>query len=213
MKQSQINRLEMMQTTNSFLNSNTVIWRVIPIVTTYKNELTQIIQNIRSNTEDDEAARVFVGSSLHQLKIHIAEKMDILDDVLEAYADDTGNAELLTQASNSMSDYLRLQHDEFEAKTTHVIELLEKHVGSMSDYGLTQDQIEDVKLTFSSFQDKRNKPRSYQVDSVAETQNTSDLLTDGVGVLVKLDRVMKRFKRSNASFYLGYLAARTVIDN
>lgn len=213
MKQSQINRLEMMQATNMYLNSNTVIWSVIPIVTTYKNELTQVIQSIRSNAKDQEASQVFIGSSVRQLKIYIAEKMDILDDVLEAYADDTANAELLVQASNSMSDYLRLPNEEFEVKTKHVIQLLETHVDGMADYGLTQNQIDDVKLTFGSFQDKRNKPRSYQIASRVATQSISDLLTEGVSVLEKLDRVMKRFKRSNATFYLGYLAARTVIDD
>lgn len=213
MNQRQINRLEMMQATNTFLDTHTAIWSVIPIVTTYKNMLSHVIDEIRHSASDQDAAQVFIGANLQQIKIQVAEKMDILDDVLEAYAEDTANAELLAQADNSMSDYLRLPHEDFETKTRNVIDLLETYVASMADYGLTQDQIDDVKLTFGSFQDKRGKPRSFKIASRTATQSIEDLMTEGTNALSKLDRVIKRFKRSNTAFYNGYMAARTVVDD
>ncbi len=213
MNQQQINRLEMMQTTNGYLDSNSAIWSSIPIVPTYKNQLTQAIDGIRNAASDQDKAQVFIGTTLQQLKVQVAEKMDILDDVLEAYADDTEDAELLTKAKNSKSDYLRLTHEDFETKTRNVIDLLEVHVANMADYGITQDQIDDAKLTFGSFQDKRNKPRSYQIASRVATQNLADLVTLGTNALEKLDRVMKRFKRSNTTFYNGYIAARSIVND
>ncbi|MEO9483138.1 MAG: hypothetical protein ABJG47_06820 [Ekhidna sp.] len=147
------------------------------------------------------------------IKHRVAERMDILDDVLEAYADDTENHELLVKASNSKSDYLRLPNEEFENKTRSVIELLEANVSLMGDHGLTQDQIEDVKLMFGTYQDKRGKPRSYRIASRSATKNIAELLDVADDALERLDRVMKRFKRSNASFYIGYLTARTIVDD
>ncbi len=203
----------MMHSTNLYLDSNSQVWSAIPIIPAYKNQLSQAIEGIRLAATDQHAARVFIGASLHELKVRVAEKMDIMDDVLEAYADDTENVELITRVGNSKSEYLRLPHEDFETKTKNIIDLLEEHVGDMADYGLTQDQIDDVKLTFGSFQDKRNKPRSYQIASRIATQSITDLIREGSNALEKLDRVMKRFKRSNSTFYHGYTAARSIVND
>ena len=150
---------------------------------------------------------------MQELKIRIAEKMDILDDILEAYADDTENAELLARASNSKRDYIRLPHEDFETKTKNMIDLLEANVAEMGDYGFTQEQIDDAKLSFGTYQDRRGKPRSYQIASRIATTSIDDLMKEATVVLEKLDRVMKRFKRSNTTFYSGYVAARTIVDD
>lgn len=212
MNQKQINQLEMFQSTDDYLNANTAIWSSIPIITQYKNQVSQVVDAIRTSAQDQEAAQVFIGGSLLQVKHLIAEKMDILDDVLEAYADDNEDAELLSKASNSKTDYLRLPHGDFEVKTKNVIDLLETYVDQMQDYGITATQIDDVKLSFSVFQDKRGKPRSYQIASRVATQNLEKLFGEGKTALIKLDRVMKRFKRSNSTLYNGYQAARTVVN-
>jgi hypothetical protein len=38
-------------------------------------------------------------------------------------------------------------------------------------------------------------------------------MDEGDKALEKLDRVMKRFKRSNSTFFNGYQAARTIVDD
>ncbi|WP_370090400.1 hypothetical protein [Ekhidna sp.] len=213
MNQRQINKVEMMETTHNYLDANTAVWSAIPIVTTYKNQLSQAIDGLKTAAQDQDAARVFIGSNLQSLKVTIAEKMDILDDILEAYADDTDNAELRAQAENSKTDYLRLTNEAFETKVKNVIALLEANVAAMADYGLTQDQIDDAKLSFGSYQDKRGMPRSYQVASRQATQTLEEMIADADAALQKLDKVMKRFKRSNSSFFNGYMAARTIVDD
>ena len=212
MTQKQINKLEMLETTHRFLDANTAVWSVIPMATIYKNQLAHVIDALKSSAQAQDAAQVFIGGNLQELKITIAEKMDILDDALEAYAEDTDHAELRALAENTKSDYLRLPNEDFETKVKNVIELLEAHVGEMADYGLTPDQIEDVQLSFSTYQDRRGVPRSYQVASRQATQGIEAGLKEASAVLDRLDRVMKRFKRSNTSFYNGYQASRLIVD-
>lgn len=212
MNQRQINRLEMFKATDDYLNSQSSVWTPIPIIGTYKTKLTEIIDTIKSTAQDQDAAQVFISSSLQDMKRQIAIKMDILDDTLEAYADDTENAELLSLASNASSDYLRLPNEEFETKTKNMIDLVEEHAESMADYGMTVVQIDDVKLSFGIFQDKRGKPRSYRIASQVATRDLEELVAEGMTTVGRLDKVLKRFKRSNTTFYNGYLAARIIID-
>lgn len=211
MRQVQINRLEMFSATNDYLDSHNAIWSAIPILGNYKNELSIRIIAIKEAALAQDAAQVFIGKSIRDNKAQIAEKMDALDDILEAYADDTGNAELRTQAANNYSDYLRLPHEEFEVKVQNIISLLETHTPDTADYGMTPAQVEDVKLQFNEFQSQRGKPRSYKIASKVATQNIEDLFEEADDFVKKLDMVMKRFKRSNTTFYNGYLASRVIV--
>lgn len=211
MQQTDINRLEMLVATQSYLESNANVWNTIPLIARYNTMLSDLTENLRSLAQDQDAAQVHLGGSLQELKMRTSEKMDMLDDLLEAYADYTDNSELLAKAANTKSDYLRLPHEEFESKVKNMLALLDVHVGDMADYGATTDMLNDVKQTFGSFQQQRGKPRSYQIASRTATASIKDTLNEASDLVVKLDKVMKRFRRANASFYHGYQAARKVV--
>lgn len=58
------------------------------------------------------------------------------------------------------------------------------------------------------------QPRAYKIASVQATKELEQLFTDATQILEnKLDNVMKIFKRRDANFYNGYIAAREVVDN
>ena len=203
----------MLGATSAYLNEKTAVYSAIPIIVNYKNDLVNLIIAIKAAAKKQDEAQVFVGQSKNELKRLISEKMDILDDTAEAYAEDTGNAELLATVGNTMSNYYQLPNETFVTKVKNVIEIMETHVEAMADYGMRQEMIDDVKLQFDLFEEVRGKPRAYRVASRIATQDLEGLFKEAITITKKLDNVMKRFKRSNASFYNGYLAARTVVDN
>ena len=210
MNQDQINRLEMYQTTLDYLDAHNAVWNAVPIIGKYKNALSAINMSIKTAAAEQADARVFIGKSLSALKKTIAAKMDILDDMLEAYAVDTDNPELTQQADNSTTDYFGLPNEDFEIKVKQVIGLLETNLEAMADYGMSEEQL---KSDYDQFLVLRGKPRSYQVASSAATQDIATLFREGTTATEKLDRVMKRYKRANANFYNGYVAARRVVDS
>lgn len=213
MRQVEINRLEMLEDTNDYLDIHATVWNPIPIITRYKNDLTQVIQAIKQAARDQDASQVFIGRSKKQLKREIAEKLDILDDTAEAYAGDIGDAELLSKVSNSMSDYYQLPDEDFETKSKNVIDLLQAHVADMADYGMSQEQLDDIKLQFNQFEEKSGKPRAFQIASRIATESLDDLFKESTVISSKLDKVMNRFKRSHASFHKGYVAARSIVNS
>ena len=212
MNQKQVNTKEMMEATNSFLDANTAVWNAIPKIAEYKNELSDILLNIDQAARDQDAANVFIGTSIREIKRNLAIKMDILDDVLEAYADDIGDDELLSQASNTYTDYFKLTNSEIVTKVENVIGLLESNVSKMRDFGMTKSQIDDAKLTLDSYQTKLGNPRAYQIASSVATKTLEDLFKQASETLEKIDRLMKRFKRSNITFYNGYQGSRKTIN-
>ena len=213
MKQTEINRLEMFQAVNTYLNTHSTIWNTIVVAGRYKSQLSAAITSLQAAADKQQQAQVFVGSSLLALKRSLADKMDILDDTLEGYAEDTDNAALLAQAQNSRTDYLRLPHEDFATKVREVIRLLEANEEALADYGITGAQLEEVKTSLGQFQEQRGKPRQYQVSSSAATGEIATLIRAGSTACEKLDRVLKRFRSANASFYRGYTSARKIVGD
>jgi len=213
MNQQQINRLEMYRATNDYLDAQNALWSAIPIIGTYKNQLSALIAGIEEAASSQAGAQVFIGKSVAALKKLMAEKLDLLDDILEAYAADVGNAELEQQASNSKTDYLSLPNEDFEIKSKQMIALLEQHMEAMADYGMTSAQVDDIKQDMDQFLASRGKPRAYQVASRAATKDMEALFKEGTAITEKLDKVLSRFKRANASFHNGYTAARKVVND
>lgn len=212
MKTIQASEIEMYSATNEYLDRNSNVWSAIPIIGNYKNYLTIIIEHIQQfSGVTNQGSNV--KSELRTLKMQLADKMDLLDDVMETYAYDIGDERLFTQSANTHADYVKLPNDSFASKVCQVISLLERHVAEMADYGINSEQIEDAKLSFNTYQRKLGKPLSYNFDSRIVTHDQDGLFKEANIYLQKLDNVMQRFRRSNVQFFIGYRSARQVIQH
>lgn len=206
MSENRDQTLEKLITTLSYLDANTKIWNRVPIVCTYRDHLADAVGSLQEEMTNQSNSSDFSGSTLQQLRITIAEKMDILDDILEAYADDIADKKLLDEAENSKSDYLRLTNDGFERKVTTILQLLDKHKEQLGNYGLTQEQVADVKANFDAYKEKRTQPQISQKSKEPNSQQFQLLLDEGISIYDRLGKVMVRFRTSNSSFYNGFKA-------
>ena len=209
-----MNRAEMLATTRTYLDANTAAWSTVPMINTMKNQLDEVILKISEHQEAQEASRIFLGSNKTALKKAVAEKADILNDVLAAYAAVEGDAALENKADRSYSDLYKLANQEFMTVIRETIKLLEDNVEAMAEYGISVDQISDLKNSFDDFLAIHGQPRLYRVASSQATQALEDLFSQASELLSsRLDRIMKRFKNADPNFYRGYLSARVVVDN
>lgn len=204
------NELDMLEQTNAYLDDHIAVWISVPVINQYKNKIHQLTLAIEKSLEHE--PRVHTGQNILHLKKQISDKMDILDDTLEAYADDIGNEELRKKADNHYSDYFRLTYDNFLEKVVAVIDLMEENIEDMYNHGIVQDQIDDVKLNLDEFQVSMDKEPTYNMAKQLSKLSVEEYMEEANDYAEKLDKVMKRFKRSNVTFYNGYLAARTVIE-
>lgn len=214
MNQKQMNRAEMLATTRAYLDANTSVWSSIPVINTMKTQLDDLLQSISEHQEAKEASQVFLGSNKTALKKAVAEKADILNDVLATYAALEGNATLEQKADRSYSGLYRLPNQEFVVVIKESIQLLEEHIEGMADYGMSPDQITDLKNAYDNYLAISGQPRLYKVATSQAVRALEDLFTQANELLTsRLDRVMKRYKSADPNFYRGYLAARVIVDN
>ena len=202
-------QFEMLQTALSYLDSNKEIWGAVPIISTYRNHLSDSVSNIALELENHSESLDFGGTTLQQLRITVAEKMDVLDDILEAYAEDIKDKKLLEEAENSKSDYLRLTNDGFERKVTLVQKLIRENVDELKKYGLTEAQMSDVEFDFQAYKEKRSSPPAKASSGAASTQ-VHLLISEGIESYTKLKTVMVSFRSSHHSFYQGFKSIELV---
>ena len=211
MTQTQINEIKMYEAINDYLNRYPEVWASVKVIGNYKNQLWMIVLQILKLGGENISNKHKVKGAVQTLKMQLADKLDLLDDIMETYASDIGDKKLQKLSTNSHADYISLPNDRFEKKVRLVIGLLEKHVAEMSDYGINSAQIEDAKLCFNDFLRRIGRPFSYPIDTLTVSKDLDGLFREADIYVHKLDNVMHRFRRSSVQFFIGYQAARKII--
>ncbi|WP_053182938.1 hypothetical protein [Sunxiuqinia dokdonensis] len=214
MNKNQSNRKAMHDAVIAFLDGKPEKWSSIPKIVVFKTELSTVNLAIEQSQESQLAAQVFVGESKQQLKKTIALKGDVLNDSVEAFAVVTDDAALESKMAASYSDLNEMRNGDFIPKIKEVITEVETHKEVLvAEYGVTEEQIEDLKADLNRFLEMNGEPRAYQIASTQATKSLAELFSEAHDILTtKLDKVMKIFKRRDPEFYNGYLAARVVVD-
>ena len=97
------------------------------------SKLNDFIVAISGHKDAQNAAQVFLHKNKKQQKLVVAEKADILNDALEAYAALEGDAELESKAAKSYSDLYSLRNEDFKTVIAETIALLEEKLTELAD--------------------------------------------------------------------------------
>ncbi|TYP74204.1 hypothetical protein [Aquimarina intermedia] len=213
MTKQQINKLDMYQAVQTYLDTNTKKWSAIPKLLEFKNELDQLLINLHEDSKNQEGAKLYLGSNKVAQKRIVAEKADILNDILEAYAAIEEKKGLEQKAAKSFSELYKLRNQDFILVINETISLLEVHLKALAIYGVTAEQITDLKTSLDGFLELHGQPRQYRIESKQATMSLSELFDQLTELLTnKLDKILKSFKRTDSNFYNGYEAARIIVN-
>jgi len=214
MNKNQINQKEMYDTVISFLDANSPLWTSIPKVGEFKTTFAGFVAQINDAQYAQQEAQVFLGRNKTQLKSTAAQKADILNDSLEAFALVTGNDELANQMATTYSDLNRMRNADFIPAVKQIIAAAEENMEVLTtEYGVTAGQLDDLKADLDGFLVLNGQPRAYRVASVQATKDLELLFAEAKTAVEQLDKVMTIFKRRDLNFYNGYQAARVIVDN
>jgi len=208
MKDDQSNKLKSYNATLNYLDANKTVWNTIGIVGNLKNKLSVLVMDIGESAEAQLGAKVYLGKDTKALKRDLSDLMDILDDGLESYAEVTNDQQLKAYSTNTMTDYFSLPMEGFKVKVKKVIALLEQYLDKLGEYAITQEQIEEAKILFDAFLESQGSTREYRAASKAATTQLGEHFEAAEAAITQLDKIMKRFRRSNKPFYEGYLSVR-----
>ena len=172
MDKNQINRKERNEAIIIYLDTHVQKWSSISKVGEFKNEFESINSQIEESQEAQQEAKVYVGKNKKQLKKTIADKADIINDLVETFALIDNNPELESMMAASASELFMLRNEDFIVRIKEIINQAENHKKTLKkEYGLTDAQIIDLQTDMNSFQKMLGKPRAYQISSTQATQD------------------------------------------
>lgn len=214
MKTVQLNRKNMLDAVNSYLDENVSKWQGIARLASAKTELNQTIMAIDIAQEAQAEAQVTIGKSKLALKKAIATKADVLNDLVEAHALIEGDDELARQMGDSKSDLFRASYADFFIKVKAIIEKATQFQEVLvNDYGMTAEQVTDIQNDLNRLLEINGQPRAYEIKSSVATNEIAELLTEANDVLTnQMDKLISIFKRRDPNFYHGYQKARMIVD-
>ncbi|WP_430973917.1 hypothetical protein [Sunxiuqinia rutila] len=214
MKQTQINRKNMIEATLSYLDEKSPLWQSIAKIGEVKNKLSEVSQAIDVAAAEQLKAQVNAGKMKTELKRTMSQKGDILNDMVEVFAVMTGDETLKQTMGQSASDLFKMKNDDMLRQIKLIIDAATEHQQALTDgYGLTAEQLADLQADYDRFLELSGLPREYQIKSGVATLTLDELFSEASDLLTnQLDNLMKIFKRRDPALYAGYEKARIVVD-
>lgn len=204
----------MVEATMHFMDGHLAKWQSIVKIGEVRNNLGAVYQAIEVAGMEQLQSKVNTGKIKLDLKRTICEKADIMNDIIEVYAQMTGDKKLAQKMSSNASDLFRLKYDDTMRQVKVIIEAaVENQEVLTAEYGLNAEQISGLQADYDRFMEMNGQPREYQIKSAVATLTLEELFAEANNLLVNhLDNLLKIFKRRDPSFYNGYLKARMVVN-
>ena len=197
--------------TQAYLDEQTSVWSAIPKITSYKNNLDELIARIGEKSEEVHQG-TGVGKRKEALKTGIAVKLSSVSGILQSFALDTGNNDLALKVKLSKSDILKLKDTELESNVKSVLGEAQNHLAELADYGLTNAVLEEVQTSLDEFHALLGKPRSILNNKYVALSSLDELFNECNDLLRnRMDNLMLMFRDNQAEFYEGYQRARTIV--
>lgn len=215
MDKRQINKKEMLDAVSAYLDANAATWTSINKVGEVKNQLEAIRTDIESAATTQAATEATFGQTKLALKKTIANKADIVNDMVEVWATLNGDDELARRMSDTEWKLFRMPYEAFVIRVALIIEKAQEHQEELiADYGMTAEQITNLQTDLDNLLEIMGKPRQFTIQRAVATQSLSELIELGLELLKsQLDNLMKIFKRRDPAFYDGYIRSRIVVDD
>lgn len=86
-------------------------------------------------------------------------------------------------------------------------------MAALADYGVAAADVTALDAARTAFAGMKTSPRETAAGRKAQTESLPQLIANVRGIFRnEIDKMMTRFKKSNADFYNGYFAARVIVN-
>jgi hypothetical protein len=194
-------------------DENRALWEKIPILVLIYNEIGKLIADIEAADPSASVTTNGLTDGKHTDKdLFIAELFKITSAIF-AYASRNEMADLKHMVNFPVSD-LEKYREELLLKTyTTVVEWLNLHLTELADYGVTKEEIDNLKVLKTIYFKDSPTIRGVVTDRMAVSEMVGDLFSKIDKKLTdEADKLMERFLKPNPKFYNAYWYARNFID-
>lgn len=214
MKVKDENKLGMLGTVETILETNRSIWEALPAFVTAADALSEHIETIDSLAQSGNGNTTGLTADKRTARDTMTAATLEIAGAVAAYASETGSGELHAKVDYSISDLRRVRDTLIGGVCLNIHNAAKDNLDDLGDYGMTTKKLTDFKAKIDAYNGTVSKPRTAKSNSSA----TGKLLkaefaaTDTV-LSKRLDRLMTQFKTTQPAFFGAYTTARLIVDN
>jgi hypothetical protein len=213
MNRDQLNVTDMASTVSAYMAKNQSLWQDIKAITATVKDVDASLAQIADADKKQKTPTTGAAQDKASARSRYEDQILLIADQLAALGAATKNGELSAQADLTLSGLDKLAADELIATGERISELAGANLAALADYGIEQDDVTELDNQTKAFGKVKTEPRQAVVERKKQTDALPALIATLRSILrQRLDKQMTTFKRSNAEFYAGYVAARVIVD-
>jgi hypothetical protein len=210
----QQSHLKMIVAVLGVLDKFKTIWQAVAAFAAARADLSAAIDAV--NAEELKQAGLTTGITENKrlARQAMCDAAAIVGGAVAAWADKQNNHELFNSVDFSASDLLHQTEQDCATNCQAILDAATANLAALAaGQTLAQADLDDLTAKIKAFKDLLTKPRQAKADISTATNLIPDKLDAGDRILERqLDRLMERYKTSNADFYGAYWVARVIVD-
>lgn len=213
MDQNQINSVAMFETVDGYLGGHAAIWNGFKPLADARAELTAGVALIRSKGDRQRTPTEGITEAKQDLRDALEDQLFEMSDLVSAWAAAAGKAEIGALVEMTRSSLDILSGDDLETVAKRVAATAQANLAALADYQITAANVADLAAKTAAFGSVKTKPRQAIAGKVSETTTLPDAI-QAMRLLLRnrVDKLVTKFRRTNAEFVAGYRSARVIVD-
>ena len=207
------NKLIMLKATLMLMEQNQAVWQeTTPLVNAISqtNGLLGQIEAIKQVVGQNNSGLVDVKENLKEELIAMAFEFS---SILAAYAAQTNDAFLKKKVNFPISHFQNMRDGELATACRTLLTLLSENLSGIESYGLAAQQVEALGEMTEQYETNLPSVRVNVSARKVANEKIKELVKEAMKLTEEqTDRLIVKFKKTNADFYNGYLNARKIVD-
>ncbi|AHJ99363.1 hypothetical protein [Hymenobacter swuensis] len=215
MNDKQRAKLSMLQATLGVLTDHADVYTTNKSLTAARLQLADLVDELAPTAAAQQAAgRAQKPGAIKQAtRLLLAQRAAEVAAALLAYADETDNIRLHTDADYTEKSLLRATDNDLARISKNIHDQATTHLTALQDQGVTQQELTELEAALTNFQQQQASPRIVVADTKAENKALATNLRAAVALLRnRIDKYLVRYQRPEPRFYTAYQSARNVIN-
>jgi hypothetical protein len=213
MTKNQENRLSMYFTVLQTGNFHSEVWKDSVAFANRFNEFTSYVNRIDKARQIQLRAITGVTQNKKNVMYKAGESGFLISQSIYSFAISIGDLKLAHRVKFSLNRLMRERDTVIFVKLRDIKEFAQKYVDQLADYGVTQEDIDELGILTEQYASIVEDPRQAITNRSRATKELKDLMTNANTVLTDhLDRLIHLFKSSAPTFYQQFINARKIVN-
>ena len=196
------------------LDTFKTLWQAVTAFATARNDLAAAIADIRAEELKQSGPTTGVTENKRLARQALCSAAAVVGGAVAAWADQQNNHELFNTVDFSAPDLLHQTEADCLTHCTAIFNAGTANLAALTAAGtLAAADLTDLNAKIGAFNTLLTQPRQAKAGTKAATDLLPDKIDAGDRICERqLDRLMERYKDSNADFYGAYQVARIIVD-